>query len=387
MGLLRIVKKSMFSSSFRTSLLVFSLIIAVTTVVSLYLISSAMKRDFADKVDEFGTNMVIVPKSKNLSLSYAGVQVGGIEYENNSLHESDIDRLRTIKNKENLAIIAPKLLGVTEINRIQVMMVGVQFENELRIKKWWEFSQGGKPSSGNEVIVGGKAAEKLKISAGDSFKAEGMTYKVAGVLKKVGTSEDDLVYLGLREAQAIFNKPGELSMIEVAAWCTSCPLEDIVDQASAKLPGAKVSGVMQAAKARDALINQFIAFSIVLSILVVTVSVLIIFTNMLGSVKSRKKEIGVFRALGYRGSHILRIILFESLFVGIFGGIAGYLFGVIIARYFAKGFAGIDLYIPGVDPATAYLSVVGTALISILASLYPAIKASRLNPMIALNSI
>lgn len=377
----------MLSNASRTGLLIFSLIIAVTTVVSLYLISSSMKRDFADKVDEYGTNMVIVPKSKNLSLSYAGVQVSGIEYENNNLHETDIDKLKTIKNNENLAIIAPKLLGVSEINGTQLMMAGVQFENELKIKKWWEFNQGGKPSANNEVIIGGKAADKLKLGAGDSFKANGREFKVTGVLKRVGTSEDDLVYVGLKEAQAVFNKSGELSMIEVAAWCTSCPLEDIVAQASDKLPNAKVSGVMQAAKARDALINQFIAFSIVLSVLVVAVSVLIIFTNMLASVKTRRKEIGIFRALGYRGGHILKVILFESLFVGIAGGVTGYLLGVVVARYFAKGFAGIDLYIPGVDPATAYLSILGTILISLIASLYPAKQASKLNPTIALSSI
>lgn len=387
MGLLRIVKKSMFSNFFRTGLLVFSLIIAVTTVVSLYLISSSMKRDFADKVDEFGTNIVIVPKSKNLSLSYAGVQVSGVEYENNNLHESDIDKLKTIKNRENLAIIAPKLLGVSDINGTQIMVAGVQFPKELKIKKWWEFNQGGKPVDNNDVILGGKAADKLKLNVSDSFKAEGRTFTVAGILKRVGTSEDDLVYIDLKEAQAVFNKSGQLSMIEVAAWCTSCPLEDIVAQASSKLPAAKVSGVMQAAKARDALINQFIAFSVVLSILVVAVSVLIVFTNMLGSVKTRRREIGIFRALGYRGSHILRIILLESLFVGIFGGISGYLLGVGVARYFAQGFAGIDLYIPGIDPATAYLSILGTIFISVLASLYPARQASKLNPTIALSSI
>lgn len=387
MTLFGITKRSMKSNPFKTALLMLSLIVAVTTVISLYTISSAMKRDFADKVDEYGTNVVIVPKSENLSLSYAGVTIGGVQYDDKNLHESDIEKLKTIKNNQNLAIIAPKLLGVSEVRGIQVLTVGVVFEDELRIKRWWEIAEGKKPLNDKEVLVGGNAAKRLDLQPGKKLLIEGNEFKVAGVLKRVGTNEDDLVYMDLKKSQLLYDKPGKLSMIEVAAWCTSCPLEQIVKQASGKLPYANVSGVIQAAKARDALISQFIVFSIVLSIVVVTVSVLIVFTSMLSAVKLKEREIGIFRALGYKSSHIFKIILFESAIVGLISGSAGYIIGIFIARSISQGVAGVDLYVPGIDPMTAYISIVVTTAVSLLASLYPAYKASKLSPVIALNSI
>lgn len=372
----------------RISILIIGLTVAVSTVVSLYTISNAMKRDFADKVDEYGTNMVIVPKSKNLSLSYGGVSVGGFQYDTNVLHESDITRLKTIKNDENLAIIAPKLLGITELKGSQVMLVGVDFNNELKIKKWWEFDSGKAPKNADEIILGGNAASRLGLTKGSIVTLAGkQKFKVAGTLKRVGTQEDDLIYLDLKKTQILFNKPGQLSMIEVAAWCTSCPIEQIVAQASGKLPNAKVSAVLQAAKARDALINQVIVFSVVLSATVILVSSLIVFTNMLAAVRERRREIGIFRAIGYRRSHVLKIILLESGFIGLVSGIAGYLLGYSSARFLAPSVAGVDVFIPVINFSTAYLAVVGTVIIALAASFYPALTASRLSPAIALEAV
>lgn len=371
----------------RTSVVVVVLSVAVATVVSLITISAAMKRDFADKVDTYGTNMVIVPKSKNLSMSYGGVAVGSFQYESKTLHESDIARLRTIKNKQNLATIAPKLLGVTDIKGSQVMIVGVRFPEELKVKKWWDFRAGKAPKTSEGAIVGGNAADKLGLSVGQTISTGKSRFKVSGILKRVGTQEDDLIYVDLKQAQKLFNKPGQLTMIEVAAWCTTCPIEKMVSQASRKLPYAKVSAVLQAAKARDALISQVIAFSVVLSAIIVSGSVLIVFTNMMAAVRERRREIGIFRAIGYKRSHILKIVLLESTFIGLVAGIAGYFIGHALARFLAPAVAGVEVDIPTVDLYGAYMAIIGTVVVTLAASLYPAVAAAKLSPTVAMETI
>lgn len=371
----------------RVSVLIIGLTVAITTVVSLYAISSTMQRDFADKVDEYGTNVVIVPKTKDLSLSYGGVKIGGFQYESKTLNEDDIAKLKTIKNRQNLAIIAPKLMAAADIRGKQTMIMGVNFPDELKMKKWWSINKGKKPIKNNEILIGGNAAKKLNLKIGDNVDINKSKFVVAGILNRVGTNEDDLIYADLKQTQRTFNKPGQLSMIEVAAWCTSCPLKEIVRQASAKLPHTKVSGVLQVAKSRDTLISQVILFSIVLSVTVIAVSVLIVFTNMLTSVRERRREIGIFRALGYRKSHILKIILLESSFIGVLSGTLGYFFGYGIARIIAPTVAGVDLYIPTPDLTTAYIAILSTFAVTILASIYPAIVAANLSPKIALETV
>lgn len=371
----------------RVSVLIIGLTVAITTVVSLYAISSTMQRDFADKVDEYGTNIVIVPKTKNLSLTYGGVAIGGFQYESKTLNENDVAKLKTIKNKQNLAIIAPKLMAAVDINNKRTMIMGVSFPQELKMKKWWSINKGKKSAKSNEILIGGNAAKKLNLKIGESVDINKTKFIVAGILNRVGTNEDDLIYADLKQIQRTFNKPNQLSMIEVAAWCTSCPLKEIVRQASAKLPHTKVSGVLQVAKSRDTLINQVILFSIVLSVTVVVVSVLIVFTNMLTSVRERRREIGIFRALGYRKSHILKIILLESSFIGLLSGTLGYFLGYGIARIIAPTVAGVDLYIPTPNLTTAYIAILSTFIVTILASIYPAIVAANLNPKIALETV
>lgn len=370
----------------KTFLLVIALAIGVATVVSLYSISHAMSVDLQDKIDEYGANMVIVPKSKSLPLTYAGVTVGGLQYNSALLDEADVAKIRTIKNSANIATVAPKLLGITPVNGKKAMISGVRFADELKIKKWWQIKQGAAPKSAGEVLLGGKAAQVFGLNVGETVDIKGQKLKVAGILGRTGSQEDELIYVDLKTAQKLLGKPGEVGLIEVAAWCKDCPIDDIVAQVSQKIPTAKVSAVRQAAEARDAVVSQFTMFSIILSTTMVLVAVLIVFTNVLSAVRERRREIGIFRAIGYRKSHVLFIILLESGLAGLVAGVAGYLAGYFGSSAIAPLAAGIDVSIK-FDPIIAAASVGGAAMVALLASLYPAIFAARLNPAEAINSI
>lgn len=367
-------------------LMVVSLAIGVATVVSLYSISKAMYIDLQDKLDEYGANMVIVPKSESLPLTYAGVTVGGIQYGSALLTEKDIAKIRTIKSKANINVIAPKLLGIIPIKGQKVMMAGVRFSDELKIKTWWEIKHGKPPAGRTDVLLGGRVAQQLGLNVGDSIDIKGKNFKIKGILNRVGTQEDDLVYIDLKQAQAILGKPGEVSLIEASAWCKDCPITMIVKQIGEKIPNGKVSAVRQAAQARDAVIAQLGLFSVILSATMIIVAVLIVFTNVLSMVKERRREIGIFRAIGYRKSHILYIFLLESGVAGLSAGIIGYLVGLFGSVSVAPLAVGIDIGVK-LDPVLMVSSIFGTMLIAIISSLYPATLAARLNPSEAINTI
>ncbi len=370
----------------RIILLIISLAVGVATVVSLYSISKAMYVDLQNKIDEYGANMVVVPKSKSLPLTYAGVTIGGLQYGSNTLTESDVAKIRTIENSANISVVAPKLLGIVPVKGQKAVIEGVRFTDELKIKKWWEIKTGGRPQDRRDILLGGKAAEHFGLAVGDEVNIQGERFKVAGVLSRVGTQEDELIYLDLRQAQSVLGKPGEVSMVEISAWCKNCPITMMVKQISGKLAGAKVSAVRQAAEARDAVINQLILFSVILSATMIAVAVLIVFTNVLGAVRDRRREIGIFRAIGYRKSHVLRIILLETGIAGLIAGLVGYLAGFAGAGVIAPFAAGIDVGV-GFDPLFAGAAVGGSVLVALAAGLYPAIFAARLNPSEAINSI
>ena len=91
---------------------------------------------------------------------------------------------------------------------------------------------------------------------------------------------------------------------------------DMVLQIAEKLPGAKVSAIQQVVEGRLKALDQFRRFSYAMAGVVVFIGSLIVFVTMMGSVNERTTEIGVFRAIGFRRSHIMRIILLEAAVVG-----------------------------------------------------------------------
>lgn len=370
----------------KTALLIAGLAVGVAVIVGLNSLSKAMHMDLQDKIDEYGANMVITPKSENLPLTYAGVTVGGLQYDSEPITEEDLEKIGTIKNSANIKVVSPKLLGIVEVDGVKTMLAGVRFKEELTLKKWWEIKQGRQPANDTEVLLGGKAARALDVKTGDTIDIAGEPFEVAGVLALVGTGEDELVFTDIKRAQAMLGRPGEVSFVEVSAWCKDCPIDDIVEQIKWKLPGAKVAAVRQAAETRDAVIEQFNLFSLVLSVTMGIVAALIVFTNTLSAVRERRREIGVFRAIGYRQSHIALIVLLESALVGMAAGVGGYLIGFFGADRIAPVAIGMDVAMV-FDPVLTVATVGGVVVLALLASLYPAVMAARLNPSEAINSM
>src|SRR3990172_12221339 len=149
----------------RTALLVVMIMCVVAIVATLVLVTRSADKDLANKVDEYGANITVVPLSDQLPLVYGGIRVGGLTYDVKPLSMQDVALIRTIKNKENINRLGPKILPPTEVNGVRLMAVGVIWEEELAIKKWWTI-EGSAPASADEVLLGSRAAERLGLREG-----------------------------------------------------------------------------------------------------------------------------------------------------------------------------------------------------------------------------
>jgi putative ABC transport system permease protein len=366
--------------------LILGLTIGITTVVTLISITRMMNQDISNKLDEFGANILVIPRSNDLSLSYGGLNIGGVSVDTQALNDSDIPKIRQIEVKENISIVSPKLIGVVELEGKKILLTGVLFQEESRLKKWWKV-HGAIPKSRNEILLGNEVAVKLFKSTNDDLTINGKNVRISGILDETGSQDDFLIFADLAYVQEVLKKPGALSLIEVSAFCISCPIEEIVGQISKVLPHAKVTAIKQTLQTKMEALNHFKKFSVGISIIVLLVGGLIVFTNMMASVNERKREIGIFRAIGFRKSHVIRIIFLEAFIVGLMGGIAGYLLGLGASHLLGPMVTGIKSGEVFVDPALAVGVVFLSVAMGILSSIYPAIHASKMDPTAALRAL
>ena len=365
--------------------LVLGLFIGIATIVTLMSITESMTHDIEDRLDQYGANIVMVPRSDNLNLSYGGITMGGVNYQTIEFDEEKIPEIRTIENSKNLGLVAPKVLGAAKVRGKDVLLMGVNFETEMQLKNWWQF-EGAPPAAPNELLIGSQTAITYDLAVGDTLDIMGDDYTVTAILKPTGSSEDGIIVGDLHTFQNILGKEGKVSMVEIQAFCRDCPITELTLQISEKFPEAKVTGLRQAMMSKMQTVEMFKTFSYGIAVLVIFIGSLLVFVTMMGSVNERTREIGIFRAIGFRRGHVMQIILLEAMVVGLIGGLLGYLGGNAIAWVSlplvvkSSSFAGLNYNLGGV-------SLLLAVALSLIASLYPAQKASKLDPSEALRAL
>lgn len=371
----------------RTLFLIAGLALGIGAAVALTFLGDAMNREIMRSLDEFGANIVVLPASEDLPLSYGGMTVSAVNTGGRQLTMQDAAQVRSIKNSANVSIVAPKLLVATEVRGRKVLLAGVQFPNEFRLKQWWRLASGAKPESGGEAVAGKEAALRLGLAPGDRISVGGGNLLVAGVLDATGSQDDNLLFADLAWTQRQFRRGGAVSLIELAALCSGCPIEEIVEQVSAALPGARAVAVKETVELKMQAMHYFHRFSLGISLLLLMVAGMLIFFAMTAAVKERVQEIGLFRAVGFRTGQVVLVLLTEAFLVSLIAGAAGTVLGMLsprlIAPYLMNAYNLEFIF----DPLLAAGGVGASVFVGLAASVLPAVRASRIEPLEALRSL
>lgn len=385
--------------------------IGIGTAVALLSLSGSLREEIGSQLDRFGANIVVTPHSDSLALDYGGVSVAGVSFDQHQLSNEDAAGILRIPYRKRLSVVAPKLLGTVDVDGRKTLVAGVNFASELRLKKWWRLT-GRAPESANDVLIGYDVARAISAieappetssvadkgtahhaAAPEAFRITrervtvgGSDHRIAGVIGQTGGPEDRMVFAQLSQVQNLLGRPGQLSVIEVSALCKDCPVEDIVAQIRKELPHANVSAIQQSVRARAEAVDRLSRFSLVVSAVVLAIGALMVFTTMMSAVVERTKEIGVLRAIGFRRTHIIKGLMIEVVIISASGGVVGWLAGLlggwVALPYFTEAGTQIELRVSLAVFAIAVAMVTG-----IISSIYPVMRASRLDPSEAVRYI
>jgi len=172
----------------------------------------------------------------------------------------------------------------------------------------------------------------------------------------------------------------------------------VVDQITAQ--GLEVSGAFEQIKAVNQFMDAILIVFMIFAVFALFVGGLMITTTMITSVYERTREIGITMAIGASENDVIRLVLYECLLIGIIGGIVGdilgYLFTVvlntvgkpfIIARMGPEFSSIFGNEIAKISPEMAVAGMAIAIVFSLGAGLYPAVKATHLNPVEAIRGL
>jgi ABC-type antimicrobial peptide transport system permease subunit len=242
--------------------------------------------------------------------------------------------------------------------------------------------EGERLTNNRQIMLGKMMSEALNRGVGDIVEVGAYRFKVVGIYESGVTWEEMGGVVTLRDAQDFMGRPHKVGLFTVKVKDPT-QAEAVVDRINTEIMDAhaSLSGDFAAEMPDMENISAILGSISFLAILVGGVGVL---NTMLMAVMERTREIGVLRALGWGRWRILRMILTEAFTLGVIGGVLG--IGMAFVFYF--GFNNIPIY-SGILTArweiTTFVRAISIAIfLGLLGGLYPAYRATRLQPVEAL---
>jgi len=255
---------------------------------------------------------------------------------------------------------------------------------------------------GNTIAVPDGATSPI-ISVGQTIKAthtyvdedgeqqeDSRVFSVSGIMELTGNPRiDRSVLINESVGNSFLKKSGKYDSLWVVAQ--SSALVNVVQSEIRDLYGTTIgiSSLQQSLQFRQNFIGGFNSFILSIGVIAMFVGAVGIITTLYTSVTERIKEIGTMKAIGAQSTNILSLFLVEALIIGILGGTFGIAIG-IGAGYSLTFllFSNLPFGGSGITPIFVFEDLIKVWLLSvslsIVAGIYPAWKASRLSPLIAL---
>ncbi len=395
MKLYQIVGKDVWRRKKRVLYATLGVVIGTMTVIGILTIALAGRARIYSQLEKYGPNLTILPATQSLSTGLGDLSLGTLTVGENYIPADRLPQIRqiadnkireyldsrtrqdlNIKDNDPIAIIAPKLYLIQGVKGVSVMLVGIEPQEELKVKTWWTVQEGKYLESAEQALAGKRAAELLALSPGTALTLNGVGIGIAGVLEETGSNEDYQLFLSLETLQKLFNKEGLVSVVDIRALCNACPVEIIADAINEKIPGVRAVAVKQVAATEMGMLEKINRLMLALAGITLVVGGFGVVNTLIASVHERLKDIGIMRAVGASRGQILKVFIYEALIMGVLGGILGYGAGTLLAYAIAPLILeGAKVtFIPEYFPLALILAI----LIAVIATLYPATQAAKI---------
>jgi len=253
--------------------------------------------------------------------------------------------------------------------------------NEFAIQRF-HIVEGEMLTGNRQILLGRLMADTLKEGVGDVVELSGMRFRVVGIYESNVGWEQMGGVTTLRDAQNYIGRPRKVSMIGVKLE-DPAQAQAVVDRINSGFPGIYAALTSEFAEEMPD-IQSSNAMLGGISLMAIVAGGLTVLNTMMMAVFERTREIGVLRAVGWRRRAVVQMILRESVLLGLLGGVTGIVISFVLIRLMQMS-AALGSW---VDPVWSWDVFARAMLLSLLlgaaGGLYPAYRATRLQPVEAL---
>lgn len=300
-----------------------------------------------------------------------------------SLSSVDEQVVRQIQAMPQVESVSPMVLGFVFTPELPLFIMQGLDPNSAAMDHY-RIVTGRHVKRPSEIIIGTRAADSYKLDVGDTMTLYSNRYKVVGTYETGVAWEDGGGMLALRESQRLLQRPRTVSFIFVNVKDPSTA-EAVQDAINRRFPKVRAGISSEFAQNSDDIVQMQAAASAI-GILALIVGGIVVANTMIMSIFERTREIGTLRALGWSGRRILSQIMQESLLLCLLSALLGCVGAVLLLGGLAAlPLAGGAMLTPSWS-ADTFASAIGlTLVLGLLGGLYPAWRASRLQPVEALH--
>lgn len=388
--------KTIVSYKTRSLLIVLAMALGVAAVVVLTALGDGARRYVTNKFSSIGTNLIVVlPGRAETVGSFPGAALGQTPRDLTLEDAEALARLPQVRRYAPLNIGVAELAAASRLREVTVLGSTAEILPVRHI----ELAQGSfldrGTAHGAQILLGWKLARDFFSQGnviGKRVRLGERRFLVSGVLKPQGESmgynTDEIVIIPIDHAQELFNTSslfrilvevrsrGELTSTKEEIRKILRKRHDNEDDITAITQDAVLATFDRILRALTLGVAGIAAISL-------AVAGILVMNVMLVSVSQRTSEIGLLKAIGAPSANIHHLFLAEALWLSFSGGVLGFAlgqFGSLLLR-----FAYPEL--PAWPPTWASLAGITIAFVTgLLASLLPAARAARLNPVQALNT-
>ena len=371
MRLITMVWRDITRRPIRSLLTVLGLAVAVATVVSLVGISTGFERSYAEIYSRNNVDFVVQRK-------------GGTDRLNSGLDASIGDLLRAIPGVAKVDSGMVDIISFEQFDLFTVLVNGWVGGSDMFDKLDFQAGRPLGPNDSQGVVLGRVLAANIGKKVGEEVELYGEQFKIVGIFESNNVYENSYIIMLLDELQRLTDRRGQVTGFLVRSTNPEDKalvaglrkqIEAIKDL-SALSTSEFIRGVQQLKLARGT--------AWVTSIIALVIGAVGVLNTMVMSVYERVKEIGTLRAIGWRKSRVVRMILLESTLLSLAGAAVGALGGAVLTRVLSKLPTTSGLIQGEIPPMVILQGFAVALLVGVGGALYPAIWGANLAPVDAL---